>query len=134
VVDGTAGGTLSTAARRFVADSFLILAQAGAPGGGMVQLALILGMFAIMYFIMIRPQQKQLKTHRELVSSLKKGDEVITQGGIIGRIQAVTEREVTLEIANGVRMRVIKTSVAGRYAVPTETAPAAKTEDKKEEK
>lgn len=118
-----------------MADSFLILAQAGAPaGGGMMQLALILGMFAIMYFIMIRPQQKQLKQHRELVSSLKKGDEVITQGGMIGRIQAVTEREVTLEIANGVRIRVIKTSVAGRYAVPAETAPAAKTEEKKEEK
>lgn len=119
-----------------MADSFLILAQAaGAPGGGMMQLALILGMFAIMYFIMIRPQQKQLKAHRELVSSLKKGDEVITQGGMIGRIQAVTEREVTLEIANGVRIRVIKTSVAGRYAAPGETtAPAAKTEEKKEEK
>jgi preprotein translocase subunit YajC len=118
-----------------VADSFLILAQAGgAPGGGMMQLALILGMFAIMYFIMIRPQQKQLKAHRELVSSLKKGDEVITQGGLIGRIQAVAEREVTLEVASGVRIRVIKTSVAGRYAAPGETAPAAKTEDKKEEK
>jgi preprotein translocase subunit YajC len=119
-----------------VADSFLILAQAGAPGGGgMMQLALILGMFAIMYFIMIRPQQKQLKAHRELVSGLKKGDEVITQGGMIGRIQAVSEREVTLEIANGVRIRVIKTSVAGRYAVPSETtAPAAKIEEKKEEK
>jgi preprotein translocase subunit YajC len=131
VVDGGAGATLSNATRRFVADSFLILAQApGAGPGGMVQLAFIIGLFAIMYFIMIRPQQKQLKAHRELISGLKKGDEVITQGGLIGRIQVVSDREVTLEVANGVRIRVLKTSVAGRYVVAGETTPA----DKKEEK
>jgi preprotein translocase subunit YajC len=116
-----------------VADSFLILAQAqGAGPGGMVQIAFIIGLFAIMYFIMIRPQQKQLKAHRELLSGLKKGDEVITQGGMIGRIQVVADREVTLEVANGVRIRVLKTSVAGRYAVAGETTPAPS--DKKEEK
>ncbi|MGZ3459856.1 MAG: preprotein translocase subunit YajC, partial [Archangium sp.] len=71
-----------------MADSFLILAQAaGGPGGGAWNLVFIVGLFAIMYFVMIRPQQKQLKTHRELISGLKKGDEVITQGGLIGRIQ-----------------------------------------------
>ena len=114
-----------------MADSFLILAQApGAGPGGMVQLAFIIGLFAIRYFIMIRPQQKQLKAHRELISGLKKGDEVITQGGMIGRIQVVADREVTLEVANGVRIRVLKTSVAGRYAVAGEAPPA----DKKEEK
>ena len=87
-----------------------------------------------MYFMMIRPQQKQLKTHRELISSLKKGDEVVTQGGLIGRIQVVAEREVTLEVSTGTRIRVLKTSVAGRYAAGGESAPAAKIEDKKEEK
>ncbi|PTL76089.1 preprotein translocase subunit YajC [Vitiosangium sp. GDMCC 1.1324] len=100
----------------------------------MMNIVFIIGLFAIMYFVMIRPQQKQLKAHRELVSGLKKGDEVLTQGGIIGRIQTVADREVTLEIANGVRIRVIKTSVAGKYAAPGETPPATKTDEKKEEK
>ena len=113
-----------------MADSFLILAQAPGGGQGMVQLAFIIGLFAIMYFIMIRPQQKQLKAHRELLSGLKKGDEVVTQGGILGRIQVVSDREVTLEIANGVRIRVLKTSVAGKYTAAGETTPT----DKKEEK
>lgn len=117
-----------------MADSFLILAQAAGGQGAMPSILLFVGLFVIMYFMIIRPQQKQLKTHRELVSGLKKGDEVITQGGMIGRIQVVSEREVTLEVANGVRIRVLKTSVAGRYAAAGETAPAAKTEDKKEEK
>jgi preprotein translocase subunit YajC len=116
-----------------VADSFLILAQAPGGPGGMVNILFIGALFAIMYIVMIRPQQKQIKAHRELISGLKKGDEVITQGGMIGRIQVVSEREITLEVANGVRIRVLKTSVAGRYVVGPE-APAAKTEDKKEEK
>ncbi|WP_257462382.1 preprotein translocase subunit YajC [Archangium lipolyticum] len=114
-----------------MADSFLILAQAAGGPGGMMNIVFIIGLFAIMYFVMIRPQQKQMKAHRELLSGLKKGDEVITQGGIIGRIQVVSEREVTLEVATGVRIRVLKSSVAGRFAV---SEPAAKTEEKKEEK
>ena len=99
----------------------------------MWNIAFFVGLFAIMYFMMIRPQQKQLKTHRELIAGLKKGDEVVTQGGLIGRIHVVADREVTLEVANGTRIRVLKTSVAGRYAAG-EAAAAAKIEDKKEEK
>jgi preprotein translocase subunit YajC len=114
-----------------VADSFLILAQAAGPSGA-VNIVFILALFAIMYFVMIRPQQKQLKAHRELLSGLKKGDEVITQGGMIGRIHLVSEREVTLEVANGVRIRVLKSSVSGK--LPAGGEAAAKTEEKKEEK
>ena len=115
-----------------MADSILILAQAAGGPGGMMNIIFIVGLFAIMYFVMIRPQQKQLKKHQELITSLKKGDEVVTQGGIIGRIQNVMEREVTLEVASGTRLRVLKSSVAGRYAV--EAAVPTKVEDKKEEK
>ena len=113
-----------------MADSFLILAQAAGGPGGAVNILFIVALFAIMYFIMIRPQQKQLKAHRELLSGLKKGDEVVTQGGMLGRIQVVSDREVTLEIANGVRIRVLKTSVAGMYSAAGEKTPT----DKKEEK
>ncbi|HEX5747820.1 MAG TPA: preprotein translocase subunit YajC [Archangium sp.] len=117
-----------------MADSFLILAQAAGGQSAVPSIVLFIGLFVIMYFVMIRPQNKQLKEHRELVAGLKKGDEVITRGGLIGRIHVVSEREVTLEVATGVRMRVLKTSVAGRYATAGEPAPAAKIEDKKEEK
>lgn len=117
-----------------MADSFLILAQAAGGPGAVPSIVLFIGLFVIMYFVMIRPQNKQLKDHRELIAGLKKGDEIITRGGLIGRIHVVSEREVTLEVANGVRMRVLKTYVAGRYATAGEPAPAVKTEDKKEEK
>jgi preprotein translocase subunit YajC len=118
-----------------VAESFLILAQA--PGGGaspLVNMGFIALLVAIMYFVMIRPQQKQAKTHRELLSGLKKGDEVVTQGGILGKIQLVSEQTVTLEIANGVRVRVLKRSVFAKGAVTDDAPASAKPEDKKEEK
>ncbi|MRI91256.1 preprotein translocase subunit YajC [Aggregicoccus sp. 17bor-14] len=99
-------------------------------------LPILVAMAAIMYFVMIRPQQKQMKEHRTMLAGLKKGDEYVTQGGLVGRIYEVADRTVTLEVASGVRVRVLKTSIAGRYAVEAPAAPAAavKVEDKKEEK
>ena len=95
-----------------MADSFLILAQAPAGGSNpMVNIGFIAVLVAIMYFVMIRPQQKQAKAHRELLSGLKKGDEVVTQGGILGKIHLVSEQTVTVEVASGVRIRVLKRSV-----------------------
>jgi preprotein translocase subunit YajC len=93
----------------------------------------VVAIFAIFYFVMIRPQQKQLKEHRALLGALKKGDEMVTQGGLVGRIHEVSERTVTLEIASGVRVRVLKTSIAGKFVI-TEAPVATKVEDKKEEK
>ncbi|MFN0063975.1 MAG: preprotein translocase subunit YajC [Myxococcaceae bacterium] len=95
----------------------------------MSSLVFLVAIFAIMYFVMIRPQQKQLKAHRELLAGLKKGDEVVTQGGLIGRIFVVMDREVTLEVANGVKLRVLKSAVQGRV---TENVLAARGEEKEE--
>ena len=114
-------------------ESFLILAQA--PGGSnpLVNLGFIALLVGIMYFVMIRPQQKQMKAHRELLTGLKKGDEVVTQGGVIGKIHLVSDTTVTLEVASGVRIRVLKRSVYG--VMNDEQAQAlAKPEEKKEEK
>ena len=94
----------------------------------------IAGMFAIMYFLMIRPQQKQLKEHKALLASLKKGDTVVTQGGIIGRIDAVADREVRIDVANGVKLRVLKTSVQTVLKDPTETPKSEETKTEKESK
>ena len=114
-----------------MADSFLILAQAGAAGSPLGTLGFLVLLFAIMYFVMIRPQQKQIRQHQDLLAGLKKGDEVITQGGLIGRIHLITERTVTLEVASGVRIRVLKRAITAKGAVDE---PPAKADEKKEEK
>src|SRR5262245_8617979 len=81
-------------------------------------------MLAVMWFIMIRPQQKQLREHRSMLASLVKGDEVVTQGGLFGKIHSITDRVVTLEIATGVKVRILKTSIQGKGS-PTAAEPAA---------
>ncbi|NNC16465.1 preprotein translocase subunit YajC [Corallococcus exiguus] len=116
-----------------MADSFLILAQAGA-GSPLGTFGFLAVLVAIMYFVMIRPQQKQLKEHRNLLAGLKKGDDVVTSGGILGRIHQVDDSTVTLEIASGVRVRVLKTAVSAKGTVPVAGAPAAAPAEKKEEK
>ena len=69
--------------------------------------------FAIMYFLLIRPQQKKAKEHTNMVSNLRRGDNIITQGGIVGKVAKVKEDgEIEVEIADGVKVRVIKSTVA----------------------
>ena len=79
--------------------------------GGM--LIPILIMFAIIYFLMIRPQQKQQKKHTAMISALKKGDKVITNAGIFGTVTGMTEAVLTLEVAKNVHIRVLRGQVAG---------------------
>lgn len=89
-------------------------AAAPAPGSSGSPFTLILfmvGFFAILYFLMIRPQQKKVKEHQSLISKLGSGDEVVTSGGLLGRISAVGEHFVTLEVAEGVRVKVQKVQV-----------------------
>lgn len=90
-------------------------------------------LFAIMYFVLIRPQQRQAKEQQVLLSALKKGDDVITTGGILGKIYAVDEKVITLEIASGVKVRMLKGSVQGKVTVEPAKPPES-TEVKKEEK
>jgi len=87
-------------------------------------------MGVVFYFLLIRPQQKRAKEHRELLEGLKRGDEVITQGGLIGKVTKVDETEVTIEISEGVKVKVVKQTVLdikGR----TEPKPANDAETKK---
>ena len=78
--------------------------------------------FAIMYFLLIRPQQTKLKQHKKMVEALRKGDQVITQGGIIGKVFKTSDTEVELEIAEGVKVRVVRSTIA---QVLNKTEPAA---------
>lgn len=78
-------------------------------------------MCAILYFVLIRPQQKQQKKHQELVSSLKKGDEVVLSSGIIGRIFSVEDKFMVLELADKNKMKVLKHAVSALYTVNNPT-------------
>ncbi len=85
----------------------------GGQGSGFAAMVPLLLMFAIFYFLLIRPQQKKQKKHRELLTSLKRGDSVVTVGGLHGKITGLTEKVVTLEIAEKVRVKVGRGYIAG---------------------
>ncbi|HLF59244.1 MAG TPA: preprotein translocase subunit YajC [Alphaproteobacteria bacterium] len=87
--------------------------------------------FVVFYFLLIRPQQKKVKEHREMVATLRRGDRVVTSGGLIGTIsRVVSDSEVLLEIAEGVRVRAVRTSITD---VITKPEPAsAKSDDEKD--
>jgi len=90
-------------------------AQAAASGGTESLLATMLPMvaiFAIFYFLMIRPQQKKQKEHRAMIDAIEKGNEVVTAGGVVGRVSKVEDQYVTLEIAQGVEIRVQRHAVS----------------------
>lgn len=87
----------------------------GAPaaqGGGYEMFIMIAIFFAIMYFMIIRPQQKRSKDHKKLLSSLSKGDEVVTSGGMLGKILKVGDNSIKVEIAEGVAIKVQKGSIS----------------------
>ena len=90
-----------------------VLAQAapGAANGGLSMLIMMIVLFGLMYFMMIRPQMKRQKEHRQLVSNLAKGDEVVTNGGIAGRVDEVGETFITVEIATNVKIKLQKSAV-----------------------
>jgi len=71
----------------------------------------LVAMFVLMYFLLIRPQQKRAKDHKNLLKALKKGDEVVTNGGVIGKVNSVDESFATLEIAEGVVVKVQKQGI-----------------------
>jgi preprotein translocase subunit YajC len=85
---------------------------AGGQGNQLMALAPFVLMFVVFYFLLIRPQQKKAKQHKTFLESLKKGDTVVTSGGIYGKITGITEDTVTMEIAEKVRVRVLKGAIA----------------------
>ena len=104
---------------------FVTAAYAQTAGGGAAAITSfvpLIAIFGIMYFLLIRPQQKKLKTHKAMVAALRKGDQVITQGGIIGKVFKAGDTEVEVEIADGVRVRVVRSTIT---QVLNKTEPAA---------
>jgi len=85
----------------------------------------IILMFVIFYFLLIRPQQKRQKEHRSMVSNLKKGDRIITSGGLYGRITGIDDTTLTVEIADKVRVKVARSNVSA-MAQPASQPPPEK--------
>ena len=100
-----------------ILNSTLAHAQAtgAAPGAGpnlIEQMVPFIAIFAIFYFLIIRPQAKRQKTHQNFITNMKRGDSVITTGGIFGKVEGITEKFVTLEVADGVEIRILKSQIA----------------------
>ncbi|MGQ0657009.1 MAG: preprotein translocase subunit YajC [Chromatiales bacterium] len=95
----------------FIADAHAQAAPATGGGAGMLELLPLLVLFAVFYFFLIRPQMKRQKEHRQMVETIAKGDEIVTNGGIAGRITDLSDSFLTLEIAKGVEVKVQKQAV-----------------------
>jgi preprotein translocase subunit YajC len=101
---------------------------AGGSGGGIGAFAPLILMFAIFYFLLIRPQQKKAKAHKALLSSIRKGDKIVSSGGLHGMVTGLTDEIVTMEIAPKVRVKVSRASVSGvmRKEEPVVATPESK--------
>jgi preprotein translocase subunit YajC len=93
-----------------IANAFAQAAPAGGDAGFMGLLPIVL-MFVLLYFLMIRPQMKRAKEHKQMVEALQKGDEVLTSGGVVGRITVMGDAYVSLEIAPGIEVSVQRSAV-----------------------
>lgn len=100
----------------FISDAFATATETAAPamsGGDMLaQFLPLIVIFAIFYFLLIRPQQKKMREHQTMLGALRKGDRVVTGGGILGTVVHVENEEVGIEIATGVTVRVQKGSIS----------------------
>ncbi len=95
----------------FISQAWAQAAPAAAQGGGIESMLLIVLMFGVLYFLMIRPQMKRAKEHKVMIEALQKGDEVISGGGILGRVAKLNESYVTLEVAQGVEMVLQRSAI-----------------------
>lgn len=97
-----------------ISPAFAQAAGDAAPGAGgfLVQMVPLVLIFVIFYFLLIRPQQQQMKRHRAKIDAVKKGDSVVTGGGLIGKVTKVEDDKVEVEIASGVRVKAVKSTLS----------------------
>lgn len=115
----------------FLSPSFASLAAAAPAAGApslLIQFLPFILIFVVFYFLLIRPQQQKMKQHRDMIANLRRGDEVITQGGMIGKVTRLADNEATIEVADGVRIKVIKGTIA-EVRARTEPPKAAGNDD-----
>ncbi len=117
----------------FISDAFAEgAADAAAQGSGLLGMLPLLLIFVLFYFMLIRPQSKRAKEHKNMVAALEKGDEVVTNGGLLGRVTDVGEGFLTVKIAEGVEVKVQRQSVSAlvpKGTVKSEVKNAGKKSD-----
>ncbi|MES1202061.1 MAG: preprotein translocase subunit YajC [Pseudomonadota bacterium] len=112
----------------FITDAYA-QAAGGAAGGPdttmafIVQVAPLALIFIVFYFLMIRPQQRRMKAHQEMITALKRGDVIVTSGGLIGKVKSVQDDEVRVELAPNVEVRVVRSTIS-EVRSKTDPAPA----------
>lgn len=106
----------------FATPAFAQAAGTTGAAGGIISFVPIILIFAIMYLLMIRPQQKKVKQHRAMVDAVRRGDQIVTSGGLIGKVTKVSDAEVEVELApSNVKVRVVKSTIS---QVVSKTEPA----------
>ena len=95
-----------------ISNAYAQTAAAAGPMGGLMEFLPIILMFGVLYFLMIRPQMKKAKEHKALIAALAKGDEVVTQGGIAGRVAKVGDDFLSVEVADKVEIQLQKSAVS----------------------
>ncbi|MFQ5735371.1 MAG: preprotein translocase subunit YajC [Thermodesulfobacteriota bacterium] len=83
-------------------------------GGGIMNIAPLIILFVIFYFLLIRPQQKKAKEHKQMLSELTKGDSIVTNGGLYGRVTSVSDETLMVEISDGVRVKIARAAISMR--------------------
>ncbi len=107
-------------------------AAGGVGGGGLEAFLPLILIFVVFYFLLIRPQQKKMKDHKAMLGTIRRGDKVVTGGGIIGTVtKVIDDEDVTVEIADGVKVRVQRGLVS---SVMSKTEPVSGAKDKKDKK
>ena len=96
----------------FITEAYAQTAPSASGSNMLIQFAPILLIFVIMYFLILRPQRQKAKMHQELVANLRRGDTVVTSGGLIGKVAKVEDAEISVELAEGVRVRVVRSSIS----------------------
>lgn len=104
-----------------ITPAFAQAAGGGAAGGGLAGFLPFILIIVVFYFLLIRPQQKRMKQHKEMVGALRRGDVVVTAGGLIGKIAKVEDDEVQVDLADGVRVKVVRSTITD---VRSRTEPA----------
>jgi len=116
---------------------FNLIMQTAPAGGGMGfagQVLPLILIFFIFYFLLIRPQNQRMKKHRQLLSEIKRGDSVVTGGGLIGKVTKATEEELTIDLGDGVKVKAMRSMIAdvrNRTEPANDRAPKDKSKDKK---
>ncbi len=115
----------------FITPAYAQTAAAAAPAGGAMDGVMtflpLVAIFALMYFLIIRPQQKRAKQHQEMIKAVKRGDEVVLSSGVVGKVNRVEDTECMVEIATGVSIRVVKAMIS---EVRTKGAPVVANDTK----